>query len=138
MRLPPQATSRQKPILQRNFLTPLIIAGAIASLALSGCSYLSPYKAPVTQGNVMTEESIDLLQEGLNQIQIRKLLGPPIGQNAFNPYHWEYIFYTTDKNSNVKVRKLVVLNFDQSKYLKDWTVGDANVDTQDEKTFFGL
>lgn len=138
MRPNPQAPSRQKPIFQRNMFASLVLASSIAAFGLSGCSYLAPYKAPVTQGNVMTQESVDLLQEGLNQNQVRKLLGPPMGENAFNPYNWSYIFYTTDEDSNVEVRKLLVLNFDQNKYLQKWTVAEANVDMVDEETFFGL
>ncbi|MBO1926744.1 outer membrane protein assembly factor BamE [Thiomicrorhabdus sp. 6S2-11] len=138
MRPTSQAPSHGKPLPKRNFFASLLIVGSIASLGLSGCSYLEPYKAPVTQGNVMTQESVDLLQEGLNQAQVRKLLGPPMGANAFNPYHWEYIFYTTDEASKVEVRKLLILNFDNNKYLKDWNIKAANVDMIDEETFFGL
>ncbi|BBP46247.1 hypothetical protein THMIRHAS_16200 [Thiosulfatimonas sediminis] len=138
MRLNPNATERRTPIFTRTALALIIAANGLVLSGLSGCSYLAPYKAPVTQGNVMTTESVELLQAGLNQTQVRKLLGPPMGENAFNPYHWEYVFYTTDSDSNVEVRKQLIINFDQARYLTDWKVQEAKVDMQDEDTFFGL
>lgn len=132
------ASSQTKARLSSSLITALLFSSGVALTGLSGCSYIAPYKAPVTQGNVMTEESLGLLQEGLNQEQVRKLLGPPMGQNAFNPYHWEYIFYTTDENSNLSQKKHLVLEFDRNKFLEKWSVKEAVVDMVDEETFFGL
>ena len=128
-------TTLKKPYHSSAFL----LIGLFSLSLLAGCSYLEPYKAPLTQGNVMTNESIDLLQEGLTQPQVRELLGPPMGENAFNPKHWEYIYYTTDKNAHAKnVTKHLVLKFDRDNFLSEWKMTETNVQLKEDDSWLGL
>lgn len=120
---------------------PLYLAAVFSmSLAfLSGCSYLEPYKAPLTQGNVMTTESINLLQEGLSKGQVRELLGPPIGQHPFNPNHWEYTYFTTDQNSKTEEHtRHLVLKFDNDQLLQSWKEVKHNVQLKKDDSWLGL
>ncbi|MBO1924155.1 outer membrane protein assembly factor BamE [Thiomicrorhabdus sp. 6S3-12] len=130
----------QVPANKPSRIKKLILTGLLFSTigALNGCSAFKPYEVPVTQGNVMTEESLDLIQEGLNQIQVRKLLGPPIGQNTFNPYHWEYLFYTTDPKSDLAVKRHLVLQFDENFYLTKWESHPIQVQMKKDDSFLGL
>ena len=117
----------------------LLLAGLFSLGLLSGCSYLEPYKAPLTQGNVMTKESLTLLQEGLTQSQVRELLGPPMGENPFNPFHWEYIFYSSNSNSESKNKAVhVVLEFDKNKLLNNWQEQEQSVTLKEDDSFLGL
>ena len=117
----------------------LLLAGLFSLSLLAGCSYLEPYKAPLTQGNVMTNESVQLLQEGLTQAQVRELLGPPMGQNAFNPKHWEYIYYTSTENSQTKnLAKHLVLKFDNDNLLNSWKMAEQNVKLKEDDSWLGL
>lgn len=99
----------------------LILVSAIASL-LSGCSVFKPYKAPITQGTVINQEAMNLLQPGLTMGQVQQLLGPPLGQDPYNPRHWEYVFYTTDKAFHPDAVKHLIVNFDSDAYLENWKV----------------
>ena len=117
----------------------LFLIGLFSIGLLSGCSYLEPYKAPLTQGNVMTKESLSLLQEGLTQSQVRELLGPPMGQNPFNPEHWEYIYYSSETNSQTKnKRSHVVLTFDKDKLLSTWKEEKEAIDINKDDSWLGL
>ncbi|WP_198525643.1 outer membrane protein assembly factor BamE [Thiomicrorhabdus sp. Kp2] len=117
----------------------IILAGVFSLSLLSGCSYLEPYKAPLTQGNVMTKESLKLLQEGLTQSQVRELLGPPMGQNPFDPSHWEYIYYSSESNSQTKNNAVhIVLKFDNDKLLNSWQEQDQKVTLKEDDSFLGL
>lgn len=117
----------------------LIFAGILSVGLLSGCSYLEPYKAPLTQGNVMTKESLTLLQEGLTQSQVRELLGPPMGQNPFNPSHWEYVYYSSITNSQSDKNAVhVVLKFDNDKLLNSWKEQAETVALEEDDSFLGL
>ncbi len=111
---------------------------ALSVSMLSGCSYLEPYKAPLTQGNVMTQESVSLLQEGLTKGQVRELLGPPQGQNAFNPNHWEYIFYSSNTELHAESARHLTINFDESEMLKDWQASPANIELKQDDSWLGL
>ncbi|QCU89963.1 outer membrane protein assembly factor BamE [Thiomicrorhabdus sediminis] len=129
-------TAKCKTTLRTLFIGAFVTAG-LASL--SACSYLEPYKAPTVQGNIMTPESVNLLQVGLTQGQVRELLGPPMGSNPFNPLHWEYIYYSTAETKNKKrVRKHLVLNFDQNKFLSNWKQQDLQVELKEDKSWLGL
>lgn len=117
----------------------LILAGILSVGLLSGCSYLEPYKAPLTQGNVMTKESLTLLQEGLTQSQVRELLGPPMGQNPFNSSHWEYVYYSSLTNSQTNKNAVhVVLKFDNEKLLNSWKEQAETVALEENDSFLGL
>lgn len=117
----------------------ILFAGLFSLSLLSGCSYIEPYKAPLTQGNIMTGESVSLLQEGLTQEQVRELLGPPMGQDTFNPKHWEYLYYTTAENSQTKnLAKHLVLKFDNDNLLSSWTSSDEKVQLRQDKSWLGL
>lgn len=87
---------------------------------LSGCAYFEPYKPTLTQGTVISPDVLQALQPGLMTDQVTELLGPPLGQDAFNPNHWEYVFYTTDPDFQPGAIKHLVLNFDDENYLIDW------------------
>lgn len=117
----------------------MFITAIMASILLSGCSYLKPYKAPTVQGNVMTAESVQLLQEGLSQDQVRELLGPPMAANPFNPLHWEYTYYSTEKTEQTKQRtKYLVLSFDNDRFLNSWQQLDQKVKLKEDKSWLGL
>lgn len=112
---------------------------SILALSLNGCSYLEPYKAPVVQGNVMNQESIELLQKGLNKNQVRQLLGPPTGENPFNDSHWEYTYYSTEKNAKTVQRsKHLVIQFDEYQLLSDWQQVDQDVQLKKRDSWLGL
>ncbi|BCN93110.1 hypothetical protein THMIRHAM_08950 [Thiomicrorhabdus immobilis] len=132
--------SKVNSILKKSHrLNAILLAGVFSLSLLSGCSYLDPYKAPLTQGNIMTAESVSLLQEGLTQSQVRELLGPPMGQDTFNPKHWEYLYYTTAANSQTKnLAKHLVLKFDNDNLLSSWTSSDEKVQLKQDNSWLGL
>jgi len=117
----------------------LFLVGLLSFGLLSGCSYFEPYKAPLTQGNVMTKESLTLLQEGLTQSQVRELLGPPMGKNPFNPSVWEYIYYSSEINSETKNNTAhVVLKFDKDKLLSSWKEEKPMAQLKKDDSWLGL
>ncbi|WP_233993137.1 outer membrane protein assembly factor BamE [Thiomicrorhabdus sp. Milos-T2] len=132
--------SKVNSILKKiNRSSSLFLAGLFSLSLLSGCSYLAPYKAPLTQGNIMTQESVNLLQEGLTKGQVRELLGPPMGQDTFNPKHWDYLYYTTAENSETKIlAKHLVINFDNDDLLDSWKTSNDNVQLKKDNSWLGL
>lgn len=115
------------------------LALALGSVSLSGCSYLEPYKAPIVQGNVMTQEAVSLLQQGLSKSQVVELLGPPLGEHPFNPNHWEYTYYTNlDDAKTKKYSRHLVLNFDQDQYLDNWKETEHTASVQEDDSWLGL
>ncbi len=71
------------------------------SAALSGCGsfdarspetlfgLLTPYKIDVVQGNVVTQETMALIQPGLGRMQVRDILGTPLLVSVFHADRWD-------------------------------------------------
>lgn len=99
-----------------------IVLASVMTTLLSGCSFFKPYKAAITQGTVINQEAVSLLQPGLTMGQVQQLLGPPLGQDPYNPRHWEYVFYTTDKSFHPDAVRHLIVNFDHDAYLENWKI----------------
>ncbi|WP_133013410.1 outer membrane protein assembly factor BamE [Marinomonas flavescens] len=64
-----------------------------ALFSLSACSlFPPPYKAPVTQGNLITKDQLSQLKVGMTQSQVIYLLGTPMVRDSFKPSEWHYIY----------------------------------------------
>lgn len=97
------------------------------TLLLQSCSFFTPYKAPITQGSIINQDALNTLQSGLTMDQVQDILGPPLGKDAFEPRHWEYVFYTTDKSFHPDAIKHVIVQFDDEFYLDKWQIINQNV-----------
>jgi outer membrane protein assembly factor BamE len=106
----------------RNLLTSSVICTLVV---LTGCSTTPTedayrgsvlerlpfvYKMPVQQGNLITEEMIDTVQLGMNQRQVRYLLGTPLLLDMFHKDRWDYS-YTIKRGHNAMQVKRVTLWF---------------------------
>ena len=66
-----------------------------ALFSLSACSlFPPPYKATVTQGNLITKEQLSQLKVGMTQSQVIYLLGTPMVRDTFKPNEWHYLYTT--------------------------------------------
>ncbi|GAB3483201.1 outer membrane protein assembly factor BamE [Marinomonas epiphytica] len=66
-----------------------------AIFSLSACSlFPAPYKVPVEQGNLVTEEQLAQLQVGMTESQVKYLLGEPMVRDTFKPDQWHYLYTT--------------------------------------------
>lgn len=79
---------------------PSLAVATVLALGLAGCSSLdklnpsrlvSPYRADVGQGNLVTEDQVSQLREGMTKDQVRVVLGTPLLQDAFRSNRWDYI-----------------------------------------------
>lgn len=92
--------------------------GAVALLALlAGCSsmrnwappFMQPYRPDVQQGNVITQEMVEQLRDGMTRDQVRFLLGTPMLASLFHQDRWDYVYYLKrGKGTEVQSRRLVV------------------------------
>ncbi|WP_228766970.1 MULTISPECIES: outer membrane protein assembly factor BamE [Thiomicrorhabdus] len=85
----------------------------------------------------MTTESLQYLQEGLTKDQVRQLLGPPMGQDAFQPDHWEYIFFSTEGDIYAGISEHLDLEFDEDQMLKSWKRSAAKKQIIKDRGFWG-
>lgn len=90
------------------FLAP-ILAG-VASLILAGCSSgpLSVHKIEIQQGNALKFEAVEKLEVGMNEQQVRYLLGNPLITDGFHANRWDYVYYLKNGGDPVERRRLTL------------------------------
>ena len=92
----------------RTSVLPRLLPLSAVALALGGCSsfnfsnepasvkgfiaWVSPYKADIVQGNVVTTEQIAQVKTGMSRLQVRDVLGTPLISDPFHAQRWDYVF----------------------------------------------
>jgi outer membrane protein assembly factor BamE len=92
------------------FLRAALAATAVA-VAVAGCTsdkWGFPYKAPVQQGNWITQEQIALLQPGMTREQVRFALGSPTLTSVLHADRWDYPYYFKPGYGAPQERKFTV------------------------------
>lgn len=106
----------------------LISLPLAATLTLSGCGWVSEgdivtrtldtlpliYRPEVQQGNLVTPEMVAQLKPGLDQAQVRYLLGTPMLNDVFHDNRWDYV-YTHGFGSRPDVIRRVSLVFEDGR-----------------------
>jgi outer membrane protein assembly factor BamE len=71
----------------------LIITTCIASLSITACSrYHLVHKIDVQQGNVITQDEVNLLEPGMSRRQVQFIMGSPMVADVFHQDRWDYIY----------------------------------------------
>jgi outer membrane protein assembly factor BamE len=88
-----------------------------SALLVTGCQSVSswvppllqPYRPDVQQGNVVTQEMVEQLREGMSREQVRFLLGTPMLTSGFHPNRWDYVYLLKrGRTGEVQQRQLTV------------------------------
>jgi len=91
-----------------------LVLGVLALAA--GCSLndpnrsglLQPYRIALPQGNYLTQETVDRVQQGMSREQVRFVLGSPLLRDLFHPDRWDYVFRYKFPSGDVEQRKVTV------------------------------
>jgi outer membrane protein assembly factor BamE len=62
------------------------------ALWLASCTYLTPHRIEIQQGNLVTKESFGNVKLGMSKAEVRAVLGTPLLQDAFHASRWDYYF----------------------------------------------
>lgn len=92
------------------FLKTALAASAFA-VAIAGCTsdkWGFPYKAPIQQGNWITQEQVALLQPGMTREQVRFALGSPTLTSVLHSDRWDYPYYFKPGYGEPQERKFTV------------------------------
>jgi outer membrane protein assembly factor BamE len=79
------------------------------SLLTAACSFLTPYRIEIQQGNYVTQEMVAQLKPGLTRDQVRYVMGTPLVNDIFHEERWDYVFVRQRANSReVEYRRFAV------------------------------
>lgn len=92
---------------------PKIFSAALLVLAvlLAGCNNLrfpGVYRIDIEQGNIVTTEMMEKLRPGLNEEQVRFVMGSPQSIDPFEPGRWVYLYKLRRGNGEVIENKVVL------------------------------
>lgn len=87
----------------------------LLALGLSACSTVKKvvYRIDVPQGNYLEQDKIDQLKIGMNQEQVRYLLGNPVLRDVFATHRWDYVFIKREGH-NEPIQRALLVYFDNN------------------------
>lgn len=102
-------------------LTPALILTCLLGFAsLSGCAFPWVYKLNIQQGNIVTQDMLNQLDEGMTHRQVAYVMGNPVLKNPYKAKQWDY-FYTLEKRDEVVERYLITVFFDDQGLYSHYT-----------------
>jgi outer membrane protein assembly factor BamE len=90
----------------------LIGCSLALALSLQACSYLTPYKIDIQQGNIVPQESVAKLKPGMSRNEVKNLLGTPLLTDVYHADRWDYV-YTMRKGWSMQDQHKLSLYFDK-------------------------
>ena len=82
------------------------LTALILTLIMAGCVFPGVYKINVQQGNILTDEELTSLAEGMSRSQVHSLLGTPR----------EYYVYTFQRSGGDIKEQRVIVYYDNDQY----------------------
>lgn len=122
----------------RNSLLILFVA------VLSGCSggfgFPGVYRINVEQGNIVTEDMVAQLKEGMSRRQVRFIMGTPLIEDTFHAERWDYRYSLRNGDETIREREVTVVFADDKLVNVEgdikpvWAGGTAGLDEQETDT----
>lgn len=69
-----------------------VVLSLLTLLVLSACTYLTPHKIEIQQGNFISREAFERVKVGMSKAEVRTTLGTPLLQDVFHNNRWDYYF----------------------------------------------
>ena len=88
---------------------------ALLCAVLTGCSGLADMEFPgvhkmdIQQGNIITDEMVDLLRPGMTPSQVQYVMGTPLIVDTFNDNHWDYVYQLRLGDGGYQEQKLRII-----------------------------
>ena len=106
-----------KDIPAKNYIN--IVISPFILLIFISCTSLSPYKVPILQGNIIDEDDITKLKEGLTKEQIQFIFGTAIIKDPFHSSRWDY-YYSIQIGDNLIENKKLTIFFNADSLVESW------------------
>lgn len=84
------------------------LTALILTLILSGCSFPGVYKINVQQGNIVTDEELSKLSEGMPRSQVQAVLGTPLMLNPVDRSREYYTYTFQRRGGDIKEQRIIV------------------------------
>lgn len=91
------------------------LTATLLCVLLSGCSGLADMEFPgvhkmdIQQGNIITDDLVELLRPGMTRSQVQYVMGTPLIVDTFNDNHWDYVYQLQLGEGGSKEQKLRII-----------------------------
>lgn len=84
------------------------ITALILTIVLSGCVFPGVYKINVQQGNIVTDEELTQLTEGMPRSQVHAVMGTPLMLNPVDPSREYYVYTFQREGGDIQEQRIIV------------------------------
>lgn len=91
------------------------LTALVLTLFLSGCVFPGVYKINIQQGNVVTDEELTQLNEGMPRSQVHAIMGTPLMLNPVDPSR-EYYVYTFQREGGDIEEQRIIIYYEDDQY----------------------
>jgi outer membrane protein assembly factor BamE len=91
------------------------LTATLLCVLISGCSGLPDmgfpgvHKMDIQQGNIITNDMVELLRSGMTRSQVQYVMGTPLIVDTFNDNHWDYVYQLQLGEGGSKEQKLRII-----------------------------
>ena len=89
-------------------ISTLLLLGACTNVYEGGFKLPSVYRINIQQGNVIEQQMLDKLKPGMNQNQVRFIMGTPTMVDPFHNDRWDYVYTFSQDDKERKQRKITL------------------------------
>ena len=68
-----------------------------------------PYKLPMNQGSLLSQQNLERVKPGLTREQVKFLLGSPSISDAFHRDRWDYVYYDRVDGEYSKPKRIAII-----------------------------
>jgi outer membrane protein assembly factor BamE len=97
----------------------LAVLSCMLAIGLGACTFvddplsklvanINPYRIELIQGNVVTQEQLQVIRPGMSKNQIKEILGTPLVVSLFHEDRWDYAFSIRRHDQPIQQRRLSV------------------------------
>lgn len=84
------------------------LTALILTLFMAGCAFPGVYKINVQQGNIVTNEELTALTEGMPRSQVHALMGTPLMANPLDISREYYVYTFQRAGGDIEEQRIVV------------------------------
>lgn len=91
-----------------NYMKKIIITLLICLNLVACTNFFRPYRPPIQQGNILTDNALAQVRLGMTKQSVVKLLGEPVLTNPFTPDTWFYVYTYLPSKGRLQKKRLVI------------------------------
>jgi len=84
------------------------LTALVLTLLIAGCAFPGVYKINVQQGNIVTDEELTALSEGMSRSQVHSVLGTPLMVNPVDLSREYYVYTFQRSGGDIKEQRVIV------------------------------